>query len=246
MRKVIISILIVILIVIAYLLLFGNFQVGNISIKNINDIKALNEQLEQEIVAVNQKISQEYANQLKQLKTAIDDLKIQKEQYEKYNVQGEEGIVQIDTYKIEYLWAIIGQYAKNRNVVLTFNLLEGEAGLYNLNFELIGDYTDIINFLSDIENDDSFNFKIANFNLGPYTKTITKIQTESIYETSTQVIPQNVPNKTPEQTIITEMELPYDNVETVTEVEDETVASSYNPKRLMATFQIYNVGIELN
>ncbi len=240
MKKIIISIFIVILIVIAYFMLADTFKIGNFSIKNIKDIQALDEQLNKEIINANKKITQEYANGLQTLKNSIEDMAIAKEKYETYNEQGELGLIQINSYKIEYLWAIIGQYAKDRNTQLTLDLVEnGEDNLYNLNFTLIGDYTDIIDCMSDIEDDDSFDFKITNFEMKPYTQVYTRTEVE--YNENQVVV-----NTDPDKTTIIDKTSPYDETLTIQEADDTTVASSYNPKRLIATFQVENVGIQFN
>ena len=247
MKKIIISILIVILIVIAYFMIFGTFKIGNISIKNIDDIKALDEELKEEIAIANQKTSQEYISEVDKLKNSVKSLTKTKEKYEQYNTQGELGAVELKTYKIEYLWAVIGQYAKKRNTTLTLDLLEASIpDAYNLKFTLLGDYTDIVDFLSDIEDDDSFDFKISNFNLEPYTKVVTK--TEIDYKSEIVTVDPKLEAVTPETEKITTTQKinPYDDIEIVKETEDETVASSYNPRQLVATFQINDVRIDFN
>jgi len=244
MKKVIISILIVILIVIAYWMMAQNFKIGNFSIQNIKGIQALDEQLNQEIATAKQKTSQEYVSEVETLRTAIKDMATAKQKYEEYNVQGDLGLIQIKTYKVEYLWAIIGQYAKKRNTQLTLDLVSaGGDNLYDLNFTLIGDYTDIINCLSDIEDDDTFNFKITNFAMEPYRKNYTK--TEIQYnESRTDSVTEQV---TEDLTTITTTKVnAYDGIETIQEIEDTTQATAYDPKRLVATFQIEDVGIQFN
>ena len=162
-----------------------------------------------------------------------------KQKYEEYNVQGELGLIQIKTYKVEYLWAIIGQYAKNRNTQLTLDLVSaGGDNLYDLNFTLIGDYTDIINCISDIEDDDTFNFKITNFTMEPYRKNYTKKEVQ-YSEADTNSLTDDGTTKT---TTIKA----YDGIETIQETDDTTQATAYDPKRLVATFQLEDVGIQFN
>ena len=118
MKKIIISILIIVLGVIAYLMIGNNFQIGSLSINNISEIKALDEQLQQGISVANEKIKLDYEDQLNKLKTSIEQLTSVKEKYEQYNIEEKLETVEIKKYKIEYLWAIIGQYAKQRNTKL--------------------------------------------------------------------------------------------------------------------------------
>jgi len=96
--------------------------------------------------------------------------------------------------------------------------------------------------LSDIEEDDSLNFKIANFNMEPYT-TITT--TQDIEYTT---VPKTITKKEDGQTIVTEIEKEsaYTDVQITKKEEDTTEASIYNPKSLIAKFQVQNIGIDFN
>jgi len=86
MRKIVIFILIIVLGVIAYLMIGNNFQIGNLSIKNINEIKALDEQLQTQITTAKEKIELDYANELDKLEKSIKQLTTTKEKYEEYNL----------------------------------------------------------------------------------------------------------------------------------------------------------------
>jgi len=243
MKKVIISIIILILIVIAYLMIFKSFSLGNFSIQNVKGIQALDEKLNQEIATANKKTSQEYRAEIETLKTSIEDMVKAKQKYEEYKVQSESGLIEVKTYKVEYLWAIIGQYAKKRNTQLTLDLIEttGE-NLYDLNFTLIGDYSDIINCISDIEDDDTFDFKITNFTMEPYRKNYQKVETQYNEEYTESI----TINEGTNETVITEQISAYDGIETIEETDNKTQATSYDPKRLISTFKIENVGIQFN
>ena len=240
MRKIIISICIVILIVIAYLMIWNNFSLGQFTIKNVEKIKELDDNLDTQISIANQKTSQEYVSELETLKTSIKNLVTTKEKYEKYNAAGKMASVQLKAYKVEYLWTIIGQYAKNRNTLLTLDLATTPTNdLYDLNFTLIGDYTDIVDFLSDLEKDDAFSFKITNFQMKPYTNTVIKTDVDYVKNhigTSSGTL----------STTTTETMPPYSDVQINKETQDTTVASSYNPRLLIAAFQIQDVEIEFN
>lgn len=243
MKKVIISIIILILIVIAYWMMALNFRIGNFSIQNIKGIQALDETLNQEIATANKKTAQEYVAEVENLKTSIKDMVTAKQKYEEYKEQSEFGLIQVKTYKVEYLWATIGQYAKRRNTQLTLDLIETPGdSLYDLNFTLIGDYTNIINCISDIEDDDTFDFKITNFTMEPYRKDY--IKTETQYKDSyTESITLNEQTN---ETVVTEKITAYDGIEKIEETDNTTEATAYDPKRLIATFQIEDVGIQFN
>jgi len=141
------------------------------------------------------------------------------------------------------LWAIIGQYAKERNTKLTLNIAEiPDSESYNLNFTLVGEYVDIVDCLSDIEGDDAFNFKIENFTLKPYTKLIT---TEEINYYDTEISATEY-GKALESESTTTKNKPYESVEIIKETEDKTKATLYNPNQLIATFTVNDVGIDFD
>ena len=107
--------------------------------------------------------------------------------------------------------------------------------------------TSIIIGLSDIEDDDSFNFKIENFVMKPYTKLIT---TEEIdyydSELDDKEISRTAYDSALESESTTTKNKPYDSVEVITETEDKTKATLYNPKQLIASFTVNDVGIDFN
>ena len=76
------------------------------------------------------------------------------------------GITQIEKYKIEYLWGIIGNYADDEGVDVNLDIKETSIDdTYNINFTLNGSYLGITDFLYDIENDDELNYRINNFKI---------------------------------------------------------------------------------
>ena len=70
-------------------------------------------------------------------------------------------------YDISYLWKVLGNYAKSRNLTLGMDvkISDSKNNLYNLNFSVSGRYIDIIQFIKDIENDSDLYFRIYNFRM---------------------------------------------------------------------------------
>lgn len=167
MKKILISVLIVLLLVLSYFALMKG--IGFLKIKSINDIKNASNQLENDFNEANELSSKTYPSEVEALESAIKQLKISKQEYDNKNLYiGEEnsiGTVEIKTYKIHYLWTILGNYRKDRGVQsLTLDLKSTEnKDVYDLEFTLIGSYTRITDFLYDIENDEELNFEIKDF-----------------------------------------------------------------------------------
>lgn len=114
MKKILISILIVLLLILSYFLIWHGIKF--IKIESINDIKEASSELEENIKEANELDSQTYPNEEEELKKAIENLKTSKQEYEskvKYST-GETniGALEIKTYKIHYLWTVLGNYRK--------------------------------------------------------------------------------------------------------------------------------------
>ena len=178
MKKVLISILIVLIVILTFFVVFKNINIGEWKSKNINDIKNLNSELEQKINNAKQLNNQDYPNEVNKLDDSMEKLKIVKKKYQNKMeyVSGnvDLGGVSIKNYKIERLWIALENYAKNENVELKLEVVDAASkGLYDLNITVAGEYIGITDFIYDIEKDDTLGFKILNFKLTPYVATTT-------------------------------------------------------------------------
>lgn len=247
MKKLLITILIVLLSVLTYLLIFKNVKAFNWSNKNIEHIKQMNAELDNEINTAKQIANQDYPEKLEQLDNSIRQMKISKEKYEaKINSMNKDaglGIIEIKQYKIERLWITLASYAQNHQIDLVLDLMESSntqtdtyaAKLYDLKITLVGDYIGITDFIYDIENDDTLNFKITNFNLAPtIVEKITTTQTEETNNESDS--PEQENNETDNK----------GENEGNNENKTEETTTYVVGNDLKATFRIESVGIELD
>lgn len=167
MKKILISVLIILLLVLSYFAIARG--VNFLNIKSVNNIKATSDKLENDFNEANELSSKTYPTEVEQLENAIKQLKISKQEYENKTSHNTSetslGTVEIKTYKIHYLWTILGNYRKDRGIQsLNLDLKSTESqDVYDLGFTLIGSYTAITDFLYDIENDEELNFEIKNF-----------------------------------------------------------------------------------
>lgn len=173
MKKILMSSIIVILLIMSYMLIFANISIGKYKSKNVSDIKNLSYTLDNKIQESNEKINMEYASKIQELTKSIKDLRTTKEKYEnkvKTLSEGASlGATEIERYKIEFLWTRIGNYAKDAGLKMDLVPKTGTAtSAYNLDFTLIGTYKGITDFLYNIENDENLNFKPIEFNMVPY------------------------------------------------------------------------------
>lgn len=180
MKKILISIIGILILVLVCVSVAKGISVGKLSIYSIKDIKDQSLNLDKKIEEANIEINQNYAKSLFDVETASDELKTVKEEYEsKVGIDGSLGITQIEKYKIEYLWGILGGYAKDRNVKTYLDFKETSIkDTYDISFTVYGSYLGITDFLYDIENDDELNYRAKNFKIEP-TSTISTTTTEN-------------------------------------------------------------------
>lgn len=172
MKKVLISILIVLLIVLAYVTILEGLNVGEFKILSVKEIVDANDQLDSEIQKAQSLLKINYPSKKEELSSSVTDLLGKKEEYFKVaKLSSDKEITKAnteETYYIEYLWTRIGNHATSKGVNLTIDVKTGdtgEANVKNLTITAKGYYVGIMNFVSSLENDDKLNFKIENFNL---------------------------------------------------------------------------------
>ena len=231
MKKILLAILTIILIVLTYIVLARSLSIAGFKIESISDIKSASDNLSADTNKANDLVDQVYPAEMSSLEEAIKNLKIAKQKYEAKNVyntnEAELGAVHIDTYKIHFLWTRLGNYRKDRAVrSLNLDLKSTQtADVYDLEFTLIGTYSNIIEFLYDIENDEELNFEPKNFVITSDLTNSTTTQTNT--STNTLGTTNTTNNKTNTNT---------NNYSTV----------KGDGINLKATFTVENVGITLD
>lgn len=190
MKKTLISVIGAILLILILVCIFRGVSVGKLSIYSVKNIQEKSLNLDNKIEEANTQINQNYAKSLTDIETASKNLKKVKDEYETIlGVNGGFGITQIEKYKIEYLWGIIGGYGDDENVVVTLDIKETSIpDTYNINFTLNGPYVGITDFVYDIENDDELNYRIKDFKLLPLTRTTTTSSENTVTTVSTETL----------------------------------------------------------
>ena len=178
MKKILMSIIGVVLLTLIIVSIINGTAIGKFKILSVNQVKGKSQELDNKIEEAKTEINQNYASAVEKMNTAVKRLKTAKSEYEskvEYLADNPElGITQIEKYKIEYLWGIIGNYAKDDGLKVDLNIEETSIkDTYNINFTLTGSYIGITNFLYHIENDDELNYKVTDFAIEPTTLTST-------------------------------------------------------------------------
>ncbi len=230
MKKVLISIVVVLFMILTYFVIFKNITIASWESSNINDVKQLDSSLNEKINTAKQLNNQEYPDKVSKLDSAMEKLKVAKKKYESKMAYVSQDVnldvVNIKSYKIERLWITLENYAKTENVELKLEVLDtSSSGLYDLSVTVIGEYIGITDFIYDIEKDDTLGFKILNFKLLPGVSTTSTTTSD----------PSKITNKTTADA--------NKNSETNTTT---TTTTSVRVDKLTATFKIEGVEIEFN
>ncbi len=178
MKKILMSILIILLIVMAYFTIFKGIEIGNIKILSIEQIKYENEKLEQQITQTEILMNTNYPSKTDELNTKISSLLTAKDTYlDTASTSTEEEIKQAtikEEYTVEFLLTKFGRYSTSNGVNLKYEITSGSSsGSNNITFTVDGRYSRIITFLSDIEDDAKLGFRIRNFKLIPNGENLT-------------------------------------------------------------------------
>lgn len=190
MKKILISIIGIVLLIFICVSIFKGISVGKISIYSVDNIKEKSLNLDKKIEEANTEINQNYAKSIADIETATTNLKKAKEEYESIvGTDGNLGITQIEKYKIEYLWGIIGGYGTQEGVKVDLDIKETSIDdTYNVNFTLYGSYLGITDFVYDIENDDELNYRIKDFKLVPSSTTSSTTTDNKVTTVSTDAL----------------------------------------------------------
>ena len=175
MRKFLIFVLSLILIILIYFMVADGIDIGKYHILSWKEIENNNERLDQNIESLERLITVSFSNAQSELNESYKQLLIKKNEYADlvlYSSESEiEKATRTEIYETEFLWTKLGNYAtKNNGIDMKIDVVKGtneEENVYNLNFTLIGEYANISDFLSSIENDTKLGFRINNFLLVP-------------------------------------------------------------------------------
>lgn len=172
MRKVGILIIICLLVYLSYDAVWnGN---GVLNPKSYKDIQAANDELDMLIDALNQKNTTEYAAKKADLERAVQDYEATRAQYESLaETQKQMAYESTDLYDLEFLWTELGNYSRKNTVAMKMNISKSTTSyseseeyiICDLDFDIIGGYINVTDFIYDIEDDDRFGFEICEFSM---------------------------------------------------------------------------------
>lgn len=167
MRKIIFSILIVILLVAGGFLIAKGVSMGNFTVWGVKSIKEKNATIDQKNQQLSTLATTDYQSAVSGLNTSKTTLESEKKSYEdKAILANDNSYLQTEKYEIDFLWTKVGNYAKDRKVELKFDVANSNTkGLYDLKFTVAGKYAKVADYIYDIENDSKLGFKIEDFHM---------------------------------------------------------------------------------
>lgn len=243
MKKILMTILFILICVLLVFECVKGLKIGKLEIKSIEQIKQMNDKLEETNSQAIESTNKLYPSELSKLKGAINTLNISKNKYnDKIRYMGDGysiNAMQIEKYKIEFLWTRLGNYADKHKVRMQMNVIEDTDERYDLDFYVVGTYINVTDFIYSIENDAELNFRISDFVLLP-DNTITKTTTTTRSGSTTEI-----EDPYSKQINITTQEAQNDNLNPTGDPQTK-VKNAYNPDRLEATFKVYGIEINFN
>ena len=170
MRNRITSIIILLSLILLAVATIRGINIGSLEILSISQTKEKNNELHKKIDKAGELTSIDYPNNIEALEKSFNAYTIEKEKYQELTEVSDKAIeetIETKQYDISYLWRVLGKYAKNRKLTLGIDVQSSNKGnnTYNFNFTVSGEYTNIIQFITDIENDSDLYFRIYNFKM---------------------------------------------------------------------------------
>lgn len=255
MKKILISIIIILLIGLGYTIGVKSLSIGQLKLESVGDIKNASANLDQKFNTSKEISAKTYPKSIEDLDKVVRDLKTAKQQYQAKtlnnpDVQSNLGVIQVEKYNIEYLWTIIGNYATKNGVTLTLDIKSTSAqDVYNLNFSLEGKYIGITDFIYSLEDDSELKFEIKDFKM--LSDKITTKNTAANVTDNEAASNENGENQ--ESNNNTANDNSKTNSTNTTNQQDTTANNSQDNTEskgdgitLYATFTVENVGINLN
>ncbi len=172
MKKLLLSILTVLVIILTAITMIKGLKIGNINILGIMEMKQKNEELDTTVKEATKLASTDYQKRIDDLNDAVKKLETEKTSYEdRVNVSTENNVEAANqTYEnmIEFLLVRIENHAKTEGVSMNMVVTRSSSGaenVYNLNFTATGSYVGIEEFVTDIEDDSRLGYKIEEFKM---------------------------------------------------------------------------------
>ena len=173
MRKILFILALIILLIFTGVVIYKGTNFGRFKVWGITQIIEKNDEIDSENAQLSNLVSVTYPSTLTKLSNSSEKLQQTKKEYEEQSVMLSDSnyYMQTEKYKLDFLWTRIGNHAKDNKVEIKIDVTNGTAaGIYNLNFTVVGKYANTTSFIYAIEGDSRLGFKIENFSMKQSTK----------------------------------------------------------------------------
>ena len=167
MRKIIFSVIIVFLVIIAIVILTRGINILGFKVPGMIQINEKDNVIDSENEKLNGLIDVTFTGSLARLNESAEILKKTKSEFEESASSARnKSYLQTDKFEIEYLFTKLGNYAKDEKVQIKIEVSDSSMkGLYDLKFYVAGKYLKVKDFIYDVENDSILEFRIEDFNM---------------------------------------------------------------------------------
>lgn len=176
MKNKILTIIFLLLIILLIIAIFNGIKIGDFQILSVSEMKLKNERLNETIEKASELTSVEYPKTITTLEETYDKYNIQKQKYEEISgfTKGDtKQIYETKQYDIAYLWRLVGKYATSYNIAIEMEVKKASGqNLYDLYFNVSGQYVNISEFIKNIENNSDLYFRIYNFKMSGSSETV--------------------------------------------------------------------------
>lgn len=156
--------------------IFVGIKIGSFQILSVSELKEKSQSLDNKLEKVSELTSIEYPKTIDTLEETYEKYNIQKQKYEElsgFTEDNKDEIYETKQYDIGYLWKIIGKYATSYNIQIGMDVKsENVSNLYNLQFNISGQYVNISEFIKELENNSDLSFRIYNFKMSGNSETV--------------------------------------------------------------------------
>ena len=194
MKRLITYICLIIVIVVGYVLITDGYNGKKVKIASYKNIEKKSDALTKKLAVYDKKNQEEYETTVTNLNSALKSYQDSKSKYEaiveelaevlnKEDEETEDGESVIEEviysdkekYKVDFLLITMGDYGEREGVDVVYQLTTSSTTdpnsstlnyfLADLNFTVTGEYMNVVNFISDLENNDKLGWEIRNFSM---------------------------------------------------------------------------------
>lgn len=187
MRKVVLTIVLLVLLFGCYEVVFNEASVVRKYVASVSQLEMASRKLDTQLAQLEKSSDSDYAQKKKELTQIIENYRNTKQEYEQVvselSDQTADALIKMqendlkDIYDVDFLWTIIGNYATEEGINLKFDVNRNVSSASSLNntstnyvicdlqFVITGKYINLADFIRDIEDDDRLNFEINDFDM---------------------------------------------------------------------------------